>query len=995
LRNVVLVTTAALLAVALLASSSIVLASKLITGEVNKRVQSTAAVSSVVVSQQFTDLEALVHSYASRPSLVAALTASPRPTATIESRLTGLATAAPGISDAFLASDAGVSQATYPLDPSVIGRSFAYREWYQGLHASGRPYVGEAIMTAEASNPLAVTVAAYVRGFDNTPIAILGIQYSLSAIQAFGLQIAKAQAITLTVTDQAGTSLGAGGQQGLVSLARDPAVLAAQAGRSGLLNYAPILPGHRSGAKEFAAYTPVAGIGWTVTASIPDRTALAGAVRIRNTVLAITALLVLILLIGAWVMARSDRGRRQSERDIRDRDRQLARVLESTDQGFVSVDATGAITAWNAQAEALFGWAGPEVLGRSLDDVVLPAAHRGVPGDPGLPAAGTVAAAVGKRADLITVHRDGHQIPVEMGAWAHDDGGGFSVFVHDITERVNTQADLREARDQAMQASRLKSEFLANMSHEIRTPLNGVLGMTSLLLETELGSEQRDFAETVRGSGESLLGLLNDILDFSKIEAGHLDLESIDFDPQSLVEDVANLLSLPAHEKGVELVCNLPVEGPTTVRGDPGRFRQILTNLVGNAVKFTSSGEVVVQLTVDGRDETTTLVHCEVIDTGIGIAPADQADLFNSFSQVDASTTRLYGGTGLGLAISRQLVELMGGHIGVRSEIGQGSTFWFTLPLVASPAAPPAPKASLGGLRILVVDDNATNRIILTRFLQSWGIRSEQADGAAEARLAIAASVAEGQPFDAALLDLQMPGMDGIDLAGSIAADPSIPSLKMVLLSSAGLGGETEKARDAGITGYLTKPVRQSQLYDCLAIIMGAAELTRPTAAVASCAAANARSVGGGARGTILIAEDNAVNQRVAAAMVKSLGYQVEVVADGAQAVNAVKTTTYQAILMDCQMPVLDGYQATASIRGFEVASQRVPIIAVTASAMRSDHQYCLAAGMDDYVAKPLSLEALAEVLARWLPDALRPGGTLESELQRVATALDPRLAMS
>jgi CheY-like chemotaxis protein len=409
---------------------------------------------------------------------------------------------------------------------------------------------------------------------------------------------------------------------------------------------------------------------------------------------------------------------------------------------------------------------------------------------------------------------------------------------------------------------------------------------------------------------------------------------------------------------------------PAVLRGDPGRLRQIVTNLVGNAVKFTSSGEVVLELTMAGGDATSTIMRFQVVDTGIGIAESDQASVFESFSQADAGTTRRYGGTGLGLAISRQLVELMGGEIGVTSEIGHGSTFWFTVPLQRGGPVPAAPRASLPGLRILVVDDNATNRDILTRFLQSWGVRSEAADGATDARRAIAAATVAGDPFDAALVDLNMPDVDGMELGRAIAGDTGHPPIKVVLLTSSGRAGEAERAREAGITAYLTKPVRQSELHDCLAtLLVTPADVTDPAAQDTT----EARTAAAGSAGRVLLAEDNLVNQRVASAMLVNLGYAVDIVSDGAEAVAAATTTRYRAILMDCQMPVMDGYQATAQIRSLHRESSRTPILAVTASAMKSDLQRCLDAGMDDYLSKPVRLKALAAVMARWAPERPEP----------------------
>jgi two-component system, sensor histidine kinase and response regulator len=557
---------------------------------------------------------------------------------------------------------------------------------------------------------------------------------------------------------------------------------------------------------------------------------------------------------------------------------------------------------------------------------------------------------------------------VEVSVWPVGSRGSWrlNAFVRDITQRKRDQENLAIARDEALESSRLKSEFLANMSHEIRTPMNGVLGMTSILLNTDLSVEQRAFAETVRGSGEVLLEILNDILDFSKIEAGHLGLDSIDFNLRALVEDVAGLLSLPAHEKGLELVCSLPPHLPATFRGDPGRLRQVVTNLMSNAVKFTPTGEVLLQMTLAGSD-TAPIARFEVTDTGIGIAEADLGTIFESFRQADAATTRRYGGTGLGLAICSQLVKLMGGEIGVRSEFGRGSTFWFSVSLEkGTTAAFESDLHDLTGLRMLVVDDNATNRSVLMRFLHSWKIRSSAADGAAQARQAIAAAVAAGDPFDAALLDLNMPEVDGIELARTILADWAPRAPRLLLLTSSGQAGEARKALEAGIDAYLNKPIRQSQLFDCLCTMMTSPlETGGDISSEKGLAVTTQKQVG-----RILLAEDNVVNQKVATAMLVNLGYSVDVVADGEKAVEAARSASYQAILMDCQMPVLDGYQATSEIRRLEGQAPRTPIIAVTASAMKSDQERCQAAGMDDYLTKPLGLTALDDVMGRWVPRA-------------------------
>ncbi len=537
----------------------------------------------------------------------------------------------------------------------------------------------------------------------------------------------------------------------------------------------------------------------------------------------------------------------------------------------------------------------------------------------------------------------------------------YLVAKNDLAQRQKTAQELAVARDLALESSRLKSEFLATMSHEIRTPMNGVIGMTNLLLETPLDPEQRDFADTVRKSADSLLTIIDDILDFSKIESGKLHFEIIDFELEDAVAGAVDLLAERAQSKRVELAFNIEPDVPRLLCGDPGRLRQVLTNLLGNAIKFTEQGEVILTVSITGQPGNTALLRFSIQDTGIGIAPQAVGRLFQPFTQADGSTTRKYGGTGLGLAISKQLVERMGGAIGVQSVLGQGSNFWFTARLEkqANPSVigtHPLAEPDIAGLELLVVDDNETNRKILQNQLRSWNISSLAASNADEALVLVRRHSAAGRSFALAILDMQMPGMDGLDLARAIKSDPGAAPTRIIILSSIGNRLSPETMAASSVDACLLKPIKPSKLLSSLKSSLSLPPQRHLAQLDAPPSVPSQRHV------RVLLAEDNIVNQKVALRQLQKLGYSADAAANGLEVLEAIGRISYNIILMDCQMPELDGYETTARIRAMEKASGsvRLHIIAMTANAMDGDREKCLACGMDDYISKPVRTEELA-----------------------------------
>ncbi|MBN1477918.1 response regulator [Candidatus Sumerlaeota bacterium] len=681
--------------------------------------------------------------------------------------------------------------------------------------------------------------------------------------------------------------------------------------------------------------------------------------------------------------------------------RQMSRAIESTADAVVVTDREGRITSVNPAFTAITGYTAEQAFGQTprllKSGEVPPEVYEDM--------WSTITRGEGWRGDVTNRRSDDslYHAALTISPIVSDSGSidGFVGLQRDVTAERLAEAALMEAKVAAEQANRelqetnahlheatalasamaakaemavvAKSEFLATMSHEIRTPMNGIIGMTELLLDTELTGTQLDFADTIRSCAESLLSLINDILDYSKIEAGRLDLEQIDFDLRTTIEGILDVVAQRAQSKGLELVCLIHPNVPRRVSGDPGRLRQVILNLLNNAIKFTDEGEVTVHVTLESETEDTHTLRIRVADTGIGIPRDRQEIIFESFSQADASTTRRFGGTGLGLAICKQIIGVMGGEIGVESEENRGSTFWFTVPLAkcTTPEEITPSDIDLLGRRILVVDDNRTNLALFSALLGSWGCRHTEAESGERALALLREAVEEKDPYHILLLDRQMPGMDGETLGRAVKSDSLISDTILVMLTSLAERGDASRLHEIGFAAYLPKPVKQSHLHDCLVTVLGQRVCARGPAAPPLVTRHTLREAR--RRAHILLAEDNPVNQRVAIHMLTRMGYLVDAVPNGREAVEALEHGRFDIVLMDCHMPEMDGYEATRRIREQENGLSHTPIIAMTANAMKGDRERCLEAGMDDYLSKPVKSEDLADIIERWLSPADRP----------------------
>jgi two-component system sensor histidine kinase/response regulator len=731
-------------------------------------------------------------------------------------------------------------------------------------------------------------------------------------------------------------------------------------------------------------YTGMAAASFTPSNSIEG--SLAHALSISS--LGVVSIIIVAFMVLGMTVLTSLVDRRFSAQalELESSEKRYRQILETSFDAFVGMDSVGRITDWNVQAENIFGWPRAEVVGAILGEKIIPARHHRVylKEIRHLRALGRGSAAH-TRFEIGAVCRDGREIPAEItiSAMCPDQTHQFAAFVRDLSERKRFEQDLREAKEAAEVANQAKSTFLATMSHEIRTPMNGILGMTDLVLDTELTDEQREHLGLVKFSGESLLTIINDILDFSKIEAGKLEIESIAFDLRESLGETMKALGFRAHQKGLELIFDVRPEVPEALLGDPGRIRQIVINLVGNAIKFTERGEIAVSVAEQSEASNTTCLHFAVRDTGVGVPAEKQGRIFEAFSQADGTMARKYGGTGLGLTICQRLTELMQGRIWMESEPGQGSTFHFEIHLGIqdTPVARPitVQPDQLRDMPALIVDDNFTNRRLLEEMLTRWGMRATAVDSGRAALQELEAAKNADRPFPLILLDCQMPEMDGFALAAIVHKDASLAGVMVMMLTSAGRAGDGARCKEVGISAYLAKPIRQGELLEGICALLQQSPQKKVAKLVTTHSLRELRN-----RRRVLLAEDNMVNQKLAMRLLEKHGYEVTIAGDGQAALKELQQGAFDVVLMDVQMPVMDGLEATAAIREKEKSSGgHIPIIAMTAHSLKGDEERCIAGGMDGYVSKPIRTIELFATLDRVLGSVNRASASNELEIQQ------------
>ncbi len=670
-------------------------------------------------------------------------------------------------------------------------------------------------------------------------------------------------------------------------------------------------------------------------------------------------------------IARDTTQRKQAEIALQEHQELTQAILESANDAFIAIDETGLIVDWNDKATETFGWTREEALGRKLEETVLPVQHHEAHSlrmqeliSNGVNATGN------QRIESSSMHKNGHEFPVEVSIFPVRTSIGTTVcaFIHDITERRKSELSVQAARDEALRASRFKTNFVATMSHEIRTPMNGILGLTEILLLTNLNDKQRDYATTIQIAGNSLLTVINDVLDFSKMEAGKLFLEVSDFEPIKLVESVAELLTASASEKQLSLLTFIDPNLPLSMKGDRGRLRQILMNLVGNAIKFSEHGEILIRASLEKTANSNQLMFA-VTDTGVGLSEEEMSSLFTPFVQLEGSKAQ--AGTGLGLSISKRLTELMKGEIGVFSEKGSGATFWFSVPFEQASAANirERVRSDVADARILVVDDEQLARDVLYDYLVSWEMRPTVANGGKSA-LRMLRSANDADPYSVVIVDQMMPDLDGIELGQIIRQDVLLKKVKLVLLTSFDQPGMSEEALKIGFDAYLTKPIKQAQLLDAIATVLSNEHEANLTAMVAEQLKQNLTTIPPIMRDElILVVDDHKINQQVALLLLGALGYEVHIASSGRQALEFIQRVPYTMVLMDCQMPDLDGFDTTRALRKIEAATgAHMPVIAMTAHAIEGSREQCLAAGMDDFLSKPIDSARLQTIIEKWLP---------------------------